>query len=91
MIEPVLSTELKDLLNYIKNEMIVEFPINTITLNYFILSVLDNPTCECYTILSKILTTNSINEFKGQISNVVLGDCQADIKKDDKKSEFSDE
>lgn len=91
MIEPVLSTELKDLLNYIKNEMIVEFPINTITLNYFILSVLDNPTCECYTILSKILTTNSINEFKGQISNVVLGDCQADVRKDDKKIEFSDE
>lgn len=91
MIEPILSTELKDLLNYIKNEMIIEFPINTITLNYFILSVLDNPTCECYTILSKILTTNSINEFKGQISNVVLGDCQADIKKDDKKIEFSDE
>jgi ATP-dependent Clp protease ATP-binding subunit ClpA len=91
MIEPILSTELKDLLNYIKNELIVEFPINTITLNYFILSVLDNPTCECYTILSKILTTNSINEFKGQISNVVLGDCQADIKKDDKKSEFSED
>lgn len=80
MSEPILSYELKTVLDYIKNNMVKEFPINTITLNYLILAILDNQNCDGYTVISKLMMHASISEFKGFMSNIVLADCQADMK-----------
>lgn len=79
MSEPILSYELKTVLDYIKTDMVKEFPINTITLNYLILAILDNQNCDGYAVISKLMMHSSISEFKGYMSNIVLADCQADI------------
>ena len=79
----VLSIELKSLLDYIKEKTVVEFPIQTITLNYLVLSILDNVNSDGYTVLSKCMLNSDIIEFKEHVINEILLDTQKYIKIDD--------
>ena len=86
----VLSIELKSLLDYIKEKTVVEFPIQTITLNYLVLSILDNVNSDGYVVLSKCMLNSDIIEFKEHVINEILLDTQKYIKIDDNIN-FADE
>lgn len=79
MTEPILSYELKALLDNIKENMVQEFPINNITLNYLILAILDNTNCDGYNIFSKVMMQSTIQEFKEFMESIVLTDCTTDM------------
>lgn len=89
MAEPILSYELKLLLDYIKTKLVTEFPINTITTNYIVLAILDSQNCDGYSVISKLMMHSAIHEFKDFMSNCVLSDCQSDIKQANTESRFS--
>ena len=85
-----LSVELKTLLDYIKEKTVVEFPIQQITLNYLILSILDNQNCDGYLVLSKCMLNTDITNFKDYIVEQILLDSQNNIKINDNIT-FTDE
>ena len=64
MTEPVLSYELKSLLNKIKSELTVEYPIQVITLNYLMYSILSSQTNDVAYWLSNNILTSEINILK---------------------------
>ena len=67
MTEPVLSYELKSLLNKIKSELTVEYPIQVITLNYLMYSILSSQTNDVAYWLSNNILTSEINILKNLV------------------------
>lgn len=59
-----ISIDVKRLLSYIKTNIVKEYPINRIPLDYFIVSVLDNEDCTAYTILEKVTISDNLNKLK---------------------------
>lgn len=88
MAEPILSYELKSLINKIKQEYVIEFPIQVITLNYLLLAILDEKSCEGYSVISKLMMEATINEFKQYVIDRIMVDGTESIKQND-KPEFS--
>lgn len=88
MAEPILSYELKSLINKIKQEYVIEFPIQVITLNYLLLAILDEKSCEGYSVISKLMMEATINEFKQYVIDRIMIDGTESIKQND-KPEFS--
>jgi len=88
MAEPILSYELKSLINKIKQEYVIEFPIQMITLNYLLLAILDEKSCEGYSVISKLMMEATINEFKQYVIDRIMIDGTESIKQND-KPEFS--
>lgn len=89
MTEPILSYELKSLINKIKDRYIVEFPIQVITPNYLLLAILEEKSCDGYGVISKLMMDSTIDEFKQYIIDRVLIDGAENIKQNDNVT-FSD-
>lgn len=89
MAEPILSYELKALIDKIKQEYVVEFPIQTITPNYLVLAILEEKSCDGYNIISKLMMDSTIDEFRQYIIDRIMIDCAESIKQGD-NSTFSD-
>ena len=83
MAEPILSYELKSLINKIKQEYIVEFPIQTITPNYLLLAILEEKSCDGYRVVSKLMMDTTIDEFKQYIIDRIMIDGVNNIKQTD--------
>lgn len=90
MAEPILSYELKSLLNNIKSQYLVEFPVQTITLNYLVLAILDNKFCDGHDVLSKLMMDSTLNEFKEYVTERIMMDSGGNIKMTE-NSKFSEE
>ena len=58
------TLELKELFEYIKNTLQYEFPTNIITLEYLIMSILDNRYCHAHLILDSCLMSNNLEELR---------------------------
>lgn len=89
MVEPILSYELKSLINKIKQEYIVEFPIQVITPNYLMLAILEEKSCDGYGVISKLMMDSTIDEFKQYIIDRILIDGVSNLKQNDNVT-FSD-
>ena len=79
MAEPILSYELKSLINKIKQQYVVEFPIQVITTSYLILAILEEKSCEGYNIVSKLMMDSTISEFKQYIIDKIMDECSSSI------------
>lgn len=80
--DPVLSQELKRLLDNVKSEIVPEFPIQVITPNYLILSVLDSRDCDGYSVVSKLMLESSIDDFRKFVTERILKDSSGSIQQD---------
>ena len=89
MAEPILSYELKSLINKIKQQYIVEFPIQVITPNYLLLAILEEKSCDAYNVISKLMMDTTINEFKQYVIDRIMVDGSESVKQND-KPEFSE-
>lgn len=79
MAEPILSYELKSLINKIKQQYIVEFPIQVITPNYLVLAILEEKSCDGYNVISKLMMDSTIDEFKQYIIDRIMIDASSSI------------
>jgi DNA-binding transcriptional regulator YhcF (GntR family) len=90
MLKYTLPEELQKLINYIQNKLIKEFPINNITLNYILLAILDKHESDGYQVLSKLLMSTDLKDFKEYVSELVLIDSNKDLSTGDDYSYSSD-
>ncbi len=90
MLKYTLPEELQKLINYIQNKLIKEFPINNITLNYILLAILDKHESDGYQVLSKLLMSTDLKDFKEYVSGLVLIDSNKDLSTGDDYSYSSD-
>lgn len=74
MAEPILSYELKALINKIKSEYIIEFPIQVITPNYLLLAIIEEKSCDGHSVISKLMMDSTIEEFKQYVLDRILVD-----------------
>lgn len=79
MAEPILSYELKSLINKIKQQYIVEFPIQVITPNYLVLAILEEKSCDGYNVISKLMMDSTIDEFKQYVIDRIMIDASSSI------------
>lgn len=79
MAEPILSYELKSLINKIKQQYVVEFPIQVITPNYLLLAILEEKSCEGYNVISKLMMDSTIDEFKQYVIDRIMIDASSSI------------
>ena len=89
MAEPILSYELKSLINKIKQQYIVEFPIQVITPNYLLLAILEEKSCDGYNVVSKLMMDSTIDEFKQYVIDRIMVDASSSIVQNG-NSTFSD-
>lgn len=89
MAEPILSYELKALINKIKENYVVEFPIQIITPNYLLLAILEEKSCDGYNIVNRLMMDSTIDEFKQYVIDRILIDGANSIKQNDNPT-FSD-
>lgn len=59
--EKNITKELKDIFTYIKEDLVEEYPSSTLTIEYFILAILEKKDCTAYKILSRIMLSESLN------------------------------
>ena len=88
--EPVISQELKRLLDNVKADLVTEFPIQVITPNYLILSVLDSQDCDGYSVVSKLMLESTIDDFRKFVTERILKDSSESIQQNT-APRFSDE
>ena len=91
MTEPVLSYELKSLLNKIKSELTVEYPIQVITLNYLMYSILSSQTNDVAYWLSNNILTSEINILKNLVLEKIKIDTSHSIVLDPNAIRFAKE
>lgn len=91
MTEPVLSYELKSLLNKIKSELTVEYPIQVITLNYLMYSILSSQTNDVAYWLSNNILTSEINILKNLVLEKIKNDTSHSIVLDPNAIRFAKE
>ena len=61
MFETNFTNEAINIFQYIKDELIKEYPTNKITIEYFLLSLLENEDSIAYQILSRTTLTSTLN------------------------------
>lgn len=74
------SEELNEVLSYIGNYLIDEYPTMFINTSYLILSFLVNKKCECYKTLSKIISSEKIEELTNVITNKIISSSLSGIR-----------
>lgn len=75
MSEPILTYELKALLNKIKSDFVKSYPIQVITTNYLLLAILNNKSCDGYNVISKVMISTSIDDLNSFILDRIQADC----------------
>ena len=58
------TTELLSVIDYIKNNILLEYPSDKITPEHFLLSVLSNENCIAYKTINKVMFSESIETLK---------------------------
>ncbi len=79
MAEPTLTYEFKALLNTIKKETVSQFPIQVISLNYLVYSILDSNTHDVTVWLHHNMISSTINEFKEMVVDKINEDMAKSI------------
>ena len=79
MAEPILSYELKSLINKIKSDYVVEFPIQVITPNYLLLAIIEDKFCEGYSVITKLMMESTVEEFKQYVIDRIMVDTAGSI------------
>lgn len=79
MAEPTLTYEFKSLLNKIKNEIILQYPIQMITVNYLVYAILDTDTHDVTSWMNQNMTSSTINEFKSIVIDKINSDMAASV------------
>lgn len=64
MIDKIFTKELEQIFQYIEENLIKEFPTEKITIDYLILSILENDNSIAYNSLCKLMLNDSINILK---------------------------
>ena len=59
--EKNITKELKDIFTYIKDDLAEEYPTSTLSIEYFIMAILEKKDCTAFKILSRIMLSESIN------------------------------
>lgn len=58
------TLEFNDVMDYMTSVLYNEFPTNVMTLEYFLLSILDNRNCHAHVILDNCLMSNNLDELR---------------------------
>lgn len=77
MIDKIFTKELEQIFQYIEENLLKEFPTEKITIDYLVLSILENDNSIAYNSLSKLMLNDSINILKEKYykkitNNIVL-------------------
>ena len=87
--EKKYTLELEKTLSYMHETLINEFPTNVFTLEYLILSILDNKNCHANMLLGKLLMSNNMEELKKIYVSVIEKYSKPRINKN--KTPFNDD
>ena len=66
------SYELSGVISYMKDNLVLEYPTDTLTLDYLILSLLDNKKCHANMILDNCLMSDNIKRLREIYSSTIL-------------------
>ena len=91
MAEPILTYEVKQLLDKIKNEIVQQFPIQVITLNYFMYAVIDSHTNDVKVWLEDNTMSSTIDELTTLITNKISTDCMSSMVQNQNAIRFSND
>ena len=58
------TLELNEVISYVNDVLVNEFPKNQITSEYLIMSILDHKNCHANMILDNCMTSNNLEELK---------------------------
>lgn len=83
------TQEFNEVMNYMSNTLYNEFPTDTITLEYLILSILDNRNSHANMILDNCLMSDNIEELRKIYVSVLDKHMKPQLKMDD--AQFNDE
>lgn len=81
--------ELNEIITYMSDVLINEFPTDVLTLEYLILAILDNRNCHANLILDNCLMSNNIEELRKVYVSVIENHTKPQLKA--KKVAFDDE
>ena len=81
MVETNFTTEAINIFQYIKDKLIKEHPTNKITIEYFLLAILENEDSTAYQILSRSTLTSTLVSIRDWLSQT-LSDNKTEIKTD---------
>lgn len=73
------TIELAGVINYMTDDLLVEFPTQTITAEYLVLSIFDRRQNHARLILENYLTTNSDDEVRAAIAEIVMKQCDLEL------------
>lgn len=59
------TEEFNELIKYINNTLIVEFPSDQIGIEYLLCAILDNTSCRAYKIIDKFVMSDNIEKLRG--------------------------
>lgn len=91
MSAPILSYEFKSLLNKIKEETVKEFPIQVISLNYLVYTILNMKSHEATSWLSSIMISSTIEELRMIAINKMTTDSSKSVQVMPESVKFSKE
>lgn len=69
-IKSTFSSELKSVFKYI-NDITIKYPTDTITIEYFIMAILDKQDCDAYKILNRTMLSNPMAKLKEKITTIL--------------------
>jgi ATP-dependent Clp protease ATP-binding subunit ClpC len=87
--EKIYTVELNEVIRYMESVLINEFPIDTLTPEYLVLSILDIKNCHANLILDNCLMSNNIEELRKIYISVIEKYSNPQLKKD--KIEYNEE
>ena len=80
--ENIYTLEMNEVLSYVTDTLINEFPTDVLTPEYLILSMLDVRNCHANLILDNCLMSNNIEELRKVYVSVIEAHARPQIKKD---------
>lgn len=76
------TVELSEVYSYMTDKLLIEFPTDTLSPEYLILSILDNKNCHANLILDNCLMSNNIDELRDIFSSVMREHIKPQFKDD---------
>lgn len=76
MVETNFTKESADILHYIKDKLIIDYPTNKITIEYFLLAVMKHENSIAYEILSRSTLNSTLENLKEWLSKFLLNKKQ---------------
>ena len=79
MSENRFTAELKRLFKNIKENLAREYPTNTITIDYFLLSVIDDEKCVANQMMDTVMLSEAKSAIKDEVLNIIRDKCVVNI------------